>query len=54
MALSTELKSFWPNEIATSDLGHCRDTDAMYDLVMKDATSFYERREEELTRAGHA
>ena len=47
--LSTELKSFWPNEITVDQLGNCRDTNAMYDLVMKDATAFYERREVELT-----
>ena len=47
--LSKELKSFWPTEITDQDLRDCRDTDEMYDLVMKDATAFYERREQELT-----
>jgi preprotein translocase subunit SecA len=47
--LSTELKSFWPTTITATELGAARDTDEMYDIVMKDATAYYARREEELT-----
>jgi preprotein translocase subunit SecA len=46
--LTTELKSFWPTEITADDLQACHDTDEMYDLVMKDATVFYDKREQEL------
>ncbi|MCU1366448.1 MAG: secA, partial [Ilumatobacteraceae bacterium] len=46
--LETELKSFWPTEVTAAQLQDCHDTDEMYDLVMKDATAFYERREVEL------
>ena len=47
--LTKELKTFWPTEISEAQLQECRDTDEMYDLVMADATAFYERRELELT-----
>ncbi len=47
--LSKELKTFWPTEITEAELRGSRDTNQMYDLVMKDATSHYARREEELT-----
>src|SRR5829696_8126842 len=46
--LAIELKSFWPTTITEEQLAACADIDAMYDLVMKDATTFYDRREEEL------
>ena len=46
--LETELKSFWPTEVSRDQLRACQDTDAMYDVVMKDATGYYERREAEL------
>ena len=46
--LMTELRSFWPTEITDVQLRACRDTDQMYDLVMKDATAFYALREDEL------
>ena len=47
--LSKELKSFWPNEVSSEQLLRAKSTDAMYDIVMADATSYYERRESELT-----
>jgi len=46
--LAKELKTFWPTEIDEARLEECRGTDEMYDVVMADATSFYERREGEL------
>jgi preprotein translocase subunit SecA len=46
--LEVELKSFWPTEVTAEQLNACHDTDEMYDLVMKDATLYYESREEEL------
>ena len=49
--LETELKSFWPTEVTAAQLHECHDTDEMYDLVMKDATNYYGRREVELGAA---
>jgi preprotein translocase subunit SecA len=46
--LAKELKTFWPTEIDEARLVDCRGTDEMYDVVMADATAFYERREAEL------
>ena len=46
--LAKELKTFWPTEIDEARLEGCRGTDQMYDLVMADATAYYERRETEL------
>ncbi len=46
--LATELTLYWPNSISQDQLHDCNDTDQIYDLVMADATSHYERREEEL------
>ena len=47
--LAKEIKTFWPNEITEGQLAGCGTTDQMYDLVMADATAYYERREAELT-----
>ena len=46
--LSTELRSYWPAVITVQQLDDCVDTDAMYDLVMADASTHYARRETEL------
>ncbi len=46
--LTKELKTFWPSTISEEQLGGCRDTDEMYDVVMADATAHYEQREAEL------
>ena len=47
--LAKELKTFWPNDLTAEQLLNARTTDAMYDVVMADATAFYERRESELS-----
>jgi preprotein translocase subunit SecA len=47
--LVKELKTFWPNDITEAQLEKCHETDDMYDLIMKDASSYYEKREAELT-----
>ncbi len=47
--LAKELKTFWPAGVGEEQLGACRNTDEMYDLVMADATTHYEQREVELT-----
>ena len=46
--LAKELKTYWPTSLDPDSLGRSRSTDAMYDLVMVDASSHYERREAEL------
>ena len=47
--LAKEIKTYWPNQITEGDLAACGSTDRMYDLVMADASKFYEQREAELT-----
>ncbi len=47
--LVLELKTFWPSDITEPQLEKCHETDDMYDLVMSDASSYYEKREAELT-----
>ena len=47
--LVKELRTFWPNDISTSQISGFEDADDIYDLVMADAKAHYERREEELT-----
>ena len=46
--LAKELKTYWPTELVAGTIGRSDSTDAMYDLVMADASAFYERREAEL------
>ena len=46
--LAKELRTFWPTELNATTLGRSRSTNEMYDVVMADASSFYERRESEL------
>ncbi|MCU1502403.1 MAG: secA, partial [Ilumatobacteraceae bacterium] len=46
--LVKELKTFWPNDITTAQLEGAGNTDKMYDLVMADASSYYDKREAEL------
>jgi preprotein translocase subunit SecA len=49
--LVTELVSFWPHSVTTGMLSSCSTTDEMYDIVMADASAYYERREAELGAA---
>ena len=46
--LIAELRTFWPTELTASELSGLRESDAVYDRVMADATQNYERRETEL------
>ncbi|MEY4392441.1 MAG: preprotein translocase SecA subunit [Actinomycetota bacterium] len=46
--LVLELKTYWPANITESQCAACPDTDAIYDLVMADASAHYARREAEL------
>ena len=46
--LVMELRTFWPANVTEQQCAACVDTDAIYDLVMADASAHYARREEEL------
>jgi preprotein translocase subunit SecA len=46
--LAVDIASFWPGSVQASALAACTTTDAIYDLVMADASEHYERREAEL------
>ncbi|MEX0847737.1 MAG: preprotein translocase subunit SecA [Ilumatobacteraceae bacterium] len=47
--LAKELKTFWPNDVTVEQLDGCGSTDKMYDLVMANASAYYEVRETELS-----
>ncbi|HSB85658.1 MAG TPA: preprotein translocase subunit SecA [Ilumatobacteraceae bacterium] len=47
--LVLELKTFWPNDFTAEQLERLHDTDDMYDVIMSDASAYYEKREAELT-----
>jgi preprotein translocase subunit SecA len=49
--LTKELKTYWPNDLSPDVLGESSSTDKMYDVVMANASSYYEQRESELTSA---
>jgi preprotein translocase subunit SecA len=49
--LARELTLYWPTSLTPGNLAACADTDAMYDLVMGDATAYYDKRESELGAA---
>jgi len=49
--LARELTSYWPTSLTPGNLAACADTDEMYDLVMSDATAYYDKREAELGAA---
>jgi len=46
--LAAELRTFWPTDIDEARLIECGSTDEIRELVLDDATSHYERREDEL------
>jgi len=46
--LVLELKTYWPANVSEAQCAACADTDAIYDLVMADASGHYARRESEL------
>ena len=46
--LAMELRTFWPTVVTEAQIETRADTDAIYDLVMADAKSHYDRREVEL------
>ena len=47
--LSSELTSYYPTTITPEQLEQAGTTDKMYDLVMAEATAFYNKREEDFT-----
>jgi preprotein translocase subunit SecA len=47
--LAKELKSFWPSDITVERLDDAGSTNKMYDLIMADASNYYDKREAELT-----
>ena len=46
--LVLELRTYWPANVTEAQCGACVDTDAIYDLVMADASAHYAMREAEL------
>ncbi|MEJ7583040.1 MAG: preprotein translocase subunit SecA [Acidimicrobiales bacterium] len=46
-SLHAEIAAIWPSEVTTDELRDCPGTDALYDLLMGEATAYYERREEQ-------
>ena len=47
--LTKELKTYWPNDFTPEVLGQSSSTNKMYDVVMANATGYYDQRETELT-----
>ncbi|MFM9002340.1 MAG: preprotein translocase subunit SecA [Acidimicrobiaceae bacterium] len=47
--LVLELRTFWPSEISAAKVAQCDSTNEIYDLVMADASAFYDKRETEMT-----
>ena len=46
--LVTEIQTFWPSKLTVDELRAAGSTDAMYDVLMTEATTHYETREAEL------
>jgi preprotein translocase subunit SecA len=46
--LVTEIQTFWPSKVTTDELRSAGSTDAMYDLLMSEATAHYDEREADL------
>ena len=46
--LAKELSTFWPTDVGVGALERCDSTDKMYNLIMADASTYYEKREAEL------
>jgi preprotein translocase subunit SecA len=46
--LHTELTGYWPTGLTVEDLKECGTTDELYELLMGEATGYYEKREQEL------
>ena len=46
--LRNEIGTFWPSKLTIEDLQQCLATDELYEVLMAEATAYYEAREEEL------
>ncbi|HKY13892.1 MAG TPA: preprotein translocase subunit SecA [Microthrixaceae bacterium] len=46
--LQTEINTYWPTTVEPAQVNDAPNTDAVYDLLMADATAHYAQREEEL------
>ncbi len=46
--LRNEIGTFWPSKLTVETLGQCVGTDELYEVLMAEATAYYEAREEEL------
>ena len=46
--LVNEITTFWPTTLTVDELDKCRTTDELYEVLMGEATGYYEKREEEL------
>jgi len=45
--LHTELEAYWPSDITVEQLTECTSTDELYELLMEEATAYFEQREEQ-------
>ncbi len=46
--LHNEVGTYWPSTRSVADLGQCLSTDELYEVLMAEATAYYEAREAEL------
>ncbi len=49
--LVNEVRTYWPASLSVEDVERCADTDAIYDVVMADASAHYAAREAEMGEA---
>jgi preprotein translocase subunit SecA len=47
--LLAEVRTYWPSTLSDEQLGEATSTDELYEMLMGEALTFYERRETELT-----
>jgi preprotein translocase subunit SecA len=45
--LHNEIGTYWPSELSEDDLAQALSTDELYELLMSEATAYYEQREQE-------
>ncbi len=46
--LVTDVKTLWPTDVTADELDHADSTDELYELLMGEASAFYEQREQEV------
>jgi preprotein translocase subunit SecA len=47
--LATEVRTFWPSELTTEQMGQATSTNELYELLIDEALGYYERRETDLS-----